>query len=157
VRNDDRPAYQVSLRAIGRYFDRNVYRHVLVSEVEDGFMARAFPGLLGNLKAEGIALPMSDVIALINNQEQARGVAVDDVRMPPLCPTGYEDFFRAIGWDLDQAAASNVCLVELSGGILVSFTCTGQKGEIERSQAFYDPPHIDETITRGYQRRSQLT
>ena len=155
MQRTDRPDYQDSLRAIGRYFDRNVYRHVLISEVEDGYIARAFPGHLANLKAEGIALPMSDVMALISSQEQVRGVAVNDVKMPPLCPTGYEDFFRALGYDLDTARATNVCLVELGGGILVSFTIKNQKGEIERSQMFYDPSLIDETLTKGYQRRGK--
>ena len=149
----ERPAYQDALRAIGRYFDRNVYRHVLVSEVEDGYIARAFPGHLANLKAEGIALPMSDVMALISSQEQVRGMAVNDVKMPPLCPTGYEDFFRTLGFDLDSAGASNICLVELSGGMLVSFTVKNKKGDFERSQMFYDPPLIDEALTQGYQRR----
>jgi hypothetical protein len=149
-----RPTYQDSLRAIGRYFDRNVYRHVLVSEVDDGYIARAFPGQQGNLKAEGIALPMSDVMALINSQEQGRGVPVSDVKMPPLCPTGYEDFFRSLGYDLDSVDAANVCLVELSGGILVSYTARGKSG-LERSQMFYDPPRIDELLTKGYQRRGK--
>ena len=153
MQRTERPSYQDALRAIGRYFDRNVYRHVLVSEVEDGFIARAFPGHLANLKAEGIALPMSDVMALISSQEQVRGVAVNDVKMPPLCPTGYEDFFRALGYDLDAARATNVCLVELSGGMLISFTVKNQKGEIERSQMFYDAQQVDDLLTRGYQRR----
>jgi hypothetical protein len=133
-----RPAYQDALRAIGRYFGRNVYRHVLVMEAGDGYVARAFPGQQGNLKAEGIALPMSDVLGLIAGQEQGRGVPVSDVKMPPLCPTGYEDFFRSLGHDLDAAGAANVCLVELSGGILVSYTGRG-KGGLERAQRFYDP------------------
>jgi hypothetical protein len=75
--------------------------------------------------------------------------------MPPLCPTGYEDFFRALGFDLDASAASNVCLVELSGGILVSYTGKGSRGELERAQMYYDPPRIDETLTKGYQRRGK--
>ena len=150
-----RPTYQDSLRAIGRYFDRNVYRHVLVSEVEDGYIARAFPGQVDNLKAEGIALPMSDVMALINSQEQGRGVSVNDVKMPPLCPTGYEDFFRSLGFDLDAAQSTNVALVELSGGILVSYTIKNDKGQMERAQMFYDPPKIDECLTKGYQRRGK--
>jgi hypothetical protein len=36
-----RPTYQNALRAIGRYLDRKVYRHVLVSEVADGYIVRA--------------------------------------------------------------------------------------------------------------------
>jgi hypothetical protein len=155
MQKNERPVYQDSLRAIGRYFDRNIYRHVLVSEVEDGYIARAFPGQIGNLKAEGIALPMSDVMALINSQEQVRGVAVADVKMPPLCPTGYEDFFRALGYELDVTNATNVCLVELSSGFLVSYTAKTDHGAVERSQMFYDPDQIDETLTKGYQRRGK--
>ena len=128
---------------------------MLVSEVDDGYIARAFPGQAGNLKAEGIALPMSDVMALINSQEQGRGVPVNDVKMPPLCPTGYEDFFRSLGFDLDSVDSSNVCLVELSGGILVSYTTRAKSG-VERAQMFYDPPRIDELLTKGYQRRGKL-
>ena len=58
-------------------------------------IARAFPGQLGSLKAEGIALPMSDVMALIGSQEQVRGVSVF---------SGYLDnpdatAARAAGWN----------------------------------------------------------
>ncbi len=154
MQKTDRPIYQDSLRAIGRYFDRNIYRHVLVSEVDDGYIARAFPGQAGNLKAEGIALPMSDVMALINSQEQGRGVPANDVKMPPLCPTGYEDFFRSLGHDLDTVGAAHVSLVELSGGILVSYSVKVKRG-LDRAQMFYDPPRIDELLTKGYQRRGK--
>jgi hypothetical protein len=149
-----RPTYQDSLRAIGRYFDRNVYRHVLVSEVGDGYIARAFPGMQGNLKAEGMALPMSDVMGLINSQEQGRGAPAGEVKMPPLCPTGYEDFFRSLGFDLDAVEATKVSLVELSGGFLVVYTARGKDGP-ERAQMFYDPPRIDVLLTKGYQRRGK--
>ena len=147
-----RPSYQDSLRAIGRYFDRNIYRHILVSEVDDGFIARAFPSQQAHLRAEGIALPMSDIRALIATQEQARGVPISDVKMPPLCPTGYEDFFRSLGFDLDGAEASNVSVVELNGGFLVAFNL--KKGRtLDRAQMFYDAQKVDDLLTRGYQRR----
>jgi hypothetical protein len=155
LQKNARPTYQDSLRAIGRYFDRNVYRHVLVSEVDDGYIARAFPGQQANLRAEGIALPMSDVLALIASQEQGRGVQVSDVKMPPLCPTGYEDFFRSLGFDLDAAKASNVSVVELSGGFVVAYNARAGRGT-ERAQMFYDPQHIDDLLTKGYQRRGGM-
>lgn len=151
---DGRPTYQDCMRAIGRYFDRNVYRHVLVAEVEDGYIARAFPGGQQNSRAEGIALPVSDVLSLINTQTRARGVALNDVKMPPLCPTGYEDFFRALGWELDVMQAAAVSVVELSGGILISYSSRSSKNQ-ERAQMFYDPPKIDELLTKAYQRRGK--
>jgi hypothetical protein len=152
MQQGSRPTYQNALRAIGRYFDRNIYRHVLVSEVDDGFIARAFPGQQARLKPEGIALPMSDVLALIATQEQARGFLPADVKMPPLCPTGYEDFFRSLGFDLDGAQASNVSVVELSGGFLVAYNVKRGRS-LDRLQMFYDPQQVDDLLTKGYQRR----
>ena len=148
-----RPSYQDSLRAIGRYFDRNVYRTVLVAEVEDGYVARAFPGHQSSLRAEGIALPMADVLALIAAQDQGRDGIGSDLKMPPLLPTGYEDFFRSLGHEMDVAKAAFVTLAELSTGILVSYAAKGAKGGMERAQLFCDPPRIDDLLTKGYQRR----
>jgi hypothetical protein len=98
---------------------------------------------------------MSDVMALISSQEQVRGVTVAEVKMPPLCPTGYEDFFRSLGYELDVNKATNVCLVELSSGFLISYTAKAAHGAIERCQMFYDPEQIDDTLTKGYQRRGK--
>jgi len=154
VSKGQRPSYQDALRAIGRYFDRNVYRHVLVAEVDDGYVARAFPGHQSSLKAEGIALPMADVLALIAAQDQGRDGTGSDVKMPSLLPTGYEDFFRSLGYEMDVAKAGFVTLVELSTGILVSYAAKGAKGGLERAQRFYDPPRIDDLLTQGYQRRA---
>jgi len=151
-----RPSYQDSLRAIGRYFDRNVYRTVLVAEVDDGYVARAFPGHQSSLRAEGIALPMSDVLALIAAQDQGRDGTGSDLKMPPLLPTGYEDFFRSLGHEMDAAKASFVTLVELSTGILVSYAAKGAKGGLERAQTFYDPLRIDDLLMKGYQRRGAV-
>lgn len=151
---ESRPTYQQALRAIGRYFDQNVYRLVHVSEVDDGYSARAFPGQQGYRKEQGIALPLRDVLALMRNQEQRRGAAVEEVTLSPLCPTGYADFFRSLGFDLDAAGATNVHLVELSLGFMVSYTVKGRHG-LERAQELYNPPRINELLTAGYHRRAK--
>jgi hypothetical protein len=100
-----------------------------------------------------MAFPMNDVMELISNQERARGLMIDGVMPPTLCPSGYEDFFRALGFELDTVRAANICLVELSGGFSVSFTLKNEKGEIAHSRVVYDPSLIDETLTKGYRRR----
>jgi hypothetical protein len=130
-----------------------VYRHIFVCEVDDGYIARVFPGERSNLAAEGLALPISDVIALIGSQERARGVADQDVKYPPLCRTGYEDFFRSLGYELDQASADKVSLVELREGILVAFTLMDRTGQLARSDVLYDPAKIDKALADGYKRR----
>jgi hypothetical protein len=149
----ERPSYQGSLRALGRYLDSNIYRHIVVVETDDGgFIVRAFADG-GNLKADGIELPLSDLVSLINSHEQTRGLVLQAVKTPPLCPTGYEDFFRALGYELDATRVSGVRLIELSTGILVGFSGTNAKGEIQRSEILYDKSLITQALERGYQRR----
>jgi hypothetical protein len=152
MRQLERPTYQGSLRALGRYLDRNVYRHVMVVETDDGFIVRVFADG-GNLKADGIELPLSDVMSLINSHEQTRGLVLPTVKNPPLCPTGYEDFFRALGFELDVLRVSGVRLIELSTGILVGYSLTNAAGETQRSELLYDIARIGESLARGYQRR----
>jgi hypothetical protein len=149
----ERQSYQGSLRALGRYLDSNIYRHIVVVETEDGgFIVRAFADG-GNLKADGIELPMSDLVSLIDSHAQTRGLALPEVKTPPLCPTGYEDFFRALGYELDAIRVTGLRLIELSTGILVGFTGMNAKGEIQRSEILYDKTRITQALERGYQRR----
>jgi hypothetical protein len=37
-------------------------------------------------------------------------------------PNGHQDFFRALGYELDQASARNVLIDELEDGIVVTYT-----------------------------------
>ncbi len=156
MRQLERPTYQGSLRAIGRYLDRNVYRHVMIVETEDGFVLRVFADG-ANLKAEGIELPMSDLIALINAHAQSRGSDLPALQSPPLCPTGYEDFLRALGFELDALKVTGVRTIELSTGILVAFTARSAGGEIRRFETLYDRQRIEQSLEQSYQRRSKAT
>ncbi len=152
MRQLERPTYQGSLRAIGRYLDHHVFRHITLVETEEGFILRVF-GEEGNLRAEGIDLPFGDIVSLIVTHERLRGSAVLPVRTPPLCPTGYEDFFRSLGFELDEVRVTGVRLIELSKGILVSYASLSIGGDVQRLEALYDKPRIDEALTRGYLRR----
>src|SRR5579859_6369280 len=111
--------YQDALRAIGRYFDEQVYRNILICEVADGYIARAFPTEdTENARAEGLQFLAEDITALVARSREARAPVPDYVRMPPLCPTGYEDFFRALGWECDTAQIRIISVVEMKEGIL---------------------------------------
>jgi hypothetical protein len=145
--------YQQSLRAIGRYFDRNRYRQILLCEVDAGFMARVFPSQQGDLQAAGIVLSMSDVASLISNYEQGRGAPTHILHVPTLFPTGYEDCLRALGHDLDRAGVSNICLTELNFGLLVSYAMLDAGGQLETAQMFYDAQGLEALLTKGYRRR----
>jgi hypothetical protein len=146
---------QNALRAIGRYFDVNVFRHILVAQVDGGFIARVFSGPAGHLKAQGIDFPTEDVLTLIAAQRQSGPLSNQTMQSPPLCPTGYEDFFRALGYELETLGADKIRLVELSAGILVAYTSTDPNGAAVRSEKLFDLDLIDQALTRGYMRRGK--
>jgi hypothetical protein len=149
--------YQDSLRAIGRYFDEQVYRNVLVCEVTDGYIARAFPiNSPESARAEGLQFLTEDVVALVEHSREAHSPLPDYVRMPPLCPTGYEDFFRALGWECDEASIHLVSIVEMKEGMLVNYYLPEQhaQGGVWH-QMFYDVDGITALLNKGFARRGQ--
>jgi hypothetical protein len=152
MRHAQRTSYQSSLRAIGRFLDSRVYRHVMLMETEDGFVARAFADG-SNMSPDGIELPLDDVFRLVEGYARIRGEEAAPIKTPPLCPTGYEDFFRALGYELDTLRVTGIRLLELSAGVLVSFTALNPRGEIQRFEMLYDKQRIGEALSRGYQRR----
>jgi len=121
-------------------------------ETDDGFILRVFAADEHD-KADGIELPMSDIVSLINTHLQFRGADTPSAKTPPLCPTGYEDFFRALGYELDAMKVTAIRIIELSSGILVSFTAMTAEGALQRREALYDKARIDQALARSYQRR----
>jgi hypothetical protein len=152
------PTYQDTLRAIGRYFDEQVYRNVLVCEVVDGYIARGFPVATTEMaKAEGLQFMFEDIVALIKRAREAHLPIPDHVQMPPLCPTGYEDFFRALGWECDAARVRVISIVEMKEGILVNYYRPERRSPTggQWHQMFYDLDGITALLNKGFARRGQ--
>jgi hypothetical protein len=147
-----RPSYQNALRALGHFLDAGIYRHIILVEMPEGFILRAFQGLAPNNAAEGIELPIADIHMLIAQNYEHRH-ATRDLPKPPLCPTGYEDFFRSLGFDLDMAGAILIRTAELSNGILVSYTAYNADHAPQRFEDFYTRDRIERALAQGYSRR----
>ena len=154
----DRPPYQDALRAIGRYFDEQIYRNVLVCEVVDGYVARAFPTAhADSARAEGLQFLSEDVSALIQRSKEAHTPLPDYVKMPTLCPTGYEDFFRALGWECDQAGVRLISVSEMREGILVNYYQANDQAATGGvwHQMFYDDDGVTTLLNQGFARRGE--
>lgn len=156
---ESRPTYQNALRVIGRYFDDHLYRNILVSEVADGFIARAFPQQdVALTHAEGLQFLLDDVMTLIARSKELAGQRTQRAvtSMPPLCPTGYEDFLRALGWEMDRANVRLIGVVEMTHGVLVSYyrpdRATRSGGHWQ--QTFYDEDGITALLNKGFSRRA---
>lgn len=111
------PTYQNRLRVIGRQIDLYGYRMVAVYEVEGGFLMRAFP--LNGRTAEALEFPDRDFEQLVVQSFVVRGEGERPASNSPLLPSGYEDFFRAIGSALDRNKADSVSVSEFASIVVV--------------------------------------
>jgi hypothetical protein len=115
--------YEPALRAIGRHLDAEPAYHISVLEVADGFTVRSHPS---PHRADGHTLHYSwdRLTDLVVYQIAGRGVRRRKSRHSGLWehfPNGHEDFFRALGHELDQERASNLTVDEVDEGVAVSY------------------------------------
>lgn len=115
--------YEPALRVIGRHLDAEPAYHVSVLEVADGFTVRSHPS---THRAEGHTIHYSwdRLTDLVVYQTAGRGVRRRRSRhsgMWELFPNGHEDFFRALGHELDVERASSITVDEVKEGVAVSY------------------------------------
>jgi DNA-binding NarL/FixJ family response regulator len=149
------PTYQNRLRVIGRHLDLYDFRRVNVLEVEGGFIVRA--ALPNSRTTETIEFVDQNFVQLMVAATTDRG---DGERMRAqatgLLPTGYEDFLRATGFQLDYHAAEAVTISELDevvavGGIgRVDETGISRLGPI---QWLFRAKEVAALLDQAYRRR----
>lgn len=123
--NRQRIPYQQALRSLGAYLDEIGACWVKVIEERRGYLVcyqrdRDRP----DVKAERFAY--TDVLALQTEEEALRGSGeqVDTFERD----TGYQDFLRALGHELDEAEAYEILLDELEDGhFLVTYQHTDRE------------------------------
>lgn len=112
--------YQNELRALGRYCDDKGLRAIGIYEVDDGFLLRAFADPNDPHSIEAIEVPKDDIQNLMVQNFSARSRSTPLTRSP-LCPTGYEDFLRALGYELEINQARVVAIHECVDRFAVSY------------------------------------
>lgn len=152
-------SYQNKLRVIGRHLDLYGFRRINVLEVDGGFIVRATPA--DDRTVETLEFVDQQFSQLIAAAAAHRGDGEKSVRTAStLLPTGYEDYFRAIGYQLDQHAAEAVTISELEelavvGGVgRVDETGVSRYGPI---QWLFHPDDVAVLLDQAYQRRRDLS
>ncbi|HZT95933.1 MAG TPA: hypothetical protein VFB34_03755 [Chloroflexota bacterium] len=151
-------SYQNDLRAIGRYADDNEMQHIGLYEVEQGFVLRGFGGS-DRSTLLAVEIPDSELESLVVKNFTAQSKEGYGGHSH-LCPTGYEDYFRSLGWHLDQHGGKKIGLTEAEDGFLVTYMdlpATSQ-GYIWTYRSFIDSKadiqnRLDEAFGRRARRR----
>lgn len=103
-------SYENRLRVVGRQFDTDRLKQIVVMEVEGGILARGTTD--SYLRQALLEFPDDGFPELIREAINFRGRGPRNARESILIPTGYQDFLRALGAELDRRYAKAVTIVE---------------------------------------------
>jgi hypothetical protein len=124
---EEKASYQVTLRAVGKFLDERPAFRVNLIETPDGFAIRYQAD--ANDPAPTAAgftwehLLDQDGSLLKRRQHDDRKRSTGRDREPSLTQPrdGYEDFLRALGYELDRTEAYTITLDEMDDGIVLTY------------------------------------
>lgn len=145
--------YEVQLRLIGRHLDVHDYHGMVIFETEGGYIVRAVRP--GSRHADALEFPYDSIASLEQQGSRSRG---EGEREPPstLIPTGYEDFLRALGYELDQRNSTAVVVAELVRGVVArgaEYRSVGDQMALSPFEMILDPTDIQQLLDAAFRRR----
>jgi hypothetical protein len=120
---DARLDYESALRVIGRHLDTEPTYHMSLLEVRDGFTVRSHPSRFRS-DARTSQFTWDRLNDLVIFHMAGRGCIRRRPRHSGIWanfPNGHEDFFRALGHQLDKENGSSLSVEELPDGVGVSY------------------------------------
>ena len=116
--------YQWKLRALGAFLDTQSATHISVIETRSGFATRYYPSR-GPHEPTFVLVEEPQLRAINEALRQRREPPATPGSVPlggPLSSEGkYQDFFRALGWELDDLSAGSILLDEQDVGVLLTY------------------------------------
>jgi hypothetical protein len=115
--------YQWLLRSLGAYLDREPSCRISLAEVNDGFLVRLQRALhkldpqVEHLKRETLVEQLQELMT-----RKPVGPRVRHQGIWARFPNGHQDFFRALGYELDQSSARGILVEELEDGLIVTYS-----------------------------------
>ncbi len=151
--------YEKGLRVIGRFLDSEPSYHVSVLEIADGFAVRSH-GSVDRAEGRSQHFPWERLRDLVIFQAAGRGVRSRRRKLGEVWdkfPNGHEDFFRALGHELDAEQARSLSLDEIPQGIAVSYMRPkdNDRGSFEKYHTVMGRDEITTLLEAAQARRGQ--
>lgn len=154
--DDERASsYQWLLRALGTYLDEEPSCRITVAEVPGGFMVRL---------QRALHKPEPEVLKFDRDTLRQHLEQIQQRRKPSgpkhhqgvwaAFPNGHADFFRALGYELDQERAHSVLIDELEDGVVVSYSIPDGEGW-RKKMVTLSVEHIEQILNEAFNRRKQ--
>ena len=116
-------SYQWLLRALGSYLDEEPSCRITLAETTDGFLVR-LQRALHKLDPQIVHFKRQTLKQQLEELAQHRRF-VGHARHQGIWssfPNGHQDFFRALGYELDEAKARAILIDELEDGIVLTYS-----------------------------------
>lgn len=154
----DRVGYEPALRVIGGHLDAEPVYHVSLLEADDGFTVRAHASA-HRLDGKTRYFSWERLRDLVTYQTAGRGVRRRPTRhrgMWENFPNGHDDFFRALGHELDEQHAASLTVDEVADGVAISYLRSGSDPlRVERVHKLLRSEDIEMLLNEAQARRSQ--
>lgn len=151
--------YQWMLRVLGAYLDEEPSCRITLAEGPDGFLVRLQRHLH---KLEPLVYTfrrdtLKEQLGELMKTRRPAGLRARHQGVWALFPNGHQDFFRALGYELDQRNADMVLVDELEDGIVVTYLCPDETrpGEMRKEMFILGLPEIEEILNAAFERRKK--
>ncbi|MGI8968767.1 MAG: hypothetical protein ACR2GA_06660 [Chloroflexota bacterium] len=150
--------YQWLLRALGAYLDQEPSCRISLTEVSDGFLVRLQRALhkldpqVEHVTRETLIEQLRDMSGL----EAAKQGKARHQGIWAQFPNGHQDFFRALGYELDQEHAQGILVEELEEGIVVTYNYPVEGGWKKR-MVVMGIEDIEAILNAAFERRGKPT
>jgi hypothetical protein len=151
--------YQWLLRALGAYLDRAPSCRISLAEVPDGFIVR-LQRTLHKLEPEVDHFGRETLVQQLQDLSRRQ-----DTRQPRAhhqgvwagFPNGHQDFFRALGYELDEAKARGIMVDELEDGVAVSYNYPDPDNNAawKKRMVILGVEQIEEILNTAFARRGK--
>lgn len=150
-------SYQWMLRALGAYLDEESSCRITLAEVEDGFIVR-LQRYLHKMEPLVFRLERATLQQELERRMRDRNPTRTHARHQGVWahfPNGHQDFFRALGYELDEAGARGILIDELEDGIVVTYRRADDGGEAEKQMTLLTEDKIEDILNTAFERRKQ--
>lgn len=153
--------YQWMLRALGAHLDEEPSCRITLAEGPDGFLVRLqrhlhkLEPLVYVIRRETLRKQLAE----LGQARKPAGLRARHQGVWALFPNGHQDFFRALGYELDQRRASMILVDELEDGIVVTYRSPDEErpGEWRKEMFVLGPAEIEDVLNAAFERRKTKT
>lgn len=151
--------YQWLLRALGAYLDEEPSCRISLAEVPDGFIVR-LQRALHKLEPEYEHFKRETLVEQVHElftRKRPSGARTRHQGIWASFPNGHQDFFRALGYELDDSHASNILIDELEDGLVITYNYPDEQNgqSLKKRLVVLGVEEIEVILNAAFERRGK--